>query len=92
VLLFNNRQFGSVRVHQERRYPGRSIGMDLTNPDFGMLARSYGIPAEIVRRTDEFGPAWMRAVASGTAALIELELDSEQLNSRVSVSELRNRR
>jgi acetolactate synthase I/II/III large subunit len=92
ILLFNNGQFGSVRVHQERRYPGRSIGMDLTNPDFVMLASSYGAHAERVDRTEGFGPAWKRAVASGTTAMIELQLDPEQLNSRVSVSDLRSRR
>jgi len=91
VLLFNNGLFGSVRVHQERRYPGRAIGTDLTNPDFAMLARSYGAHAETIRRTDEFAPAWERAVASGTAAVIEMLLDTEQLNSRVTVSELRKR-
>ena len=58
VLLFNNGQFGSVRVHQERRYPGRGIGTDLTNPDFLMLARSYGAHAESVGTTEEFEPAW----------------------------------
>ena len=63
--------------------------MDLTNPDFLMLATSYGAHAEIVTRTEDFGPAWMRAMASGTAAVIELRLDPEQLNSRVSVSDLR---
>jgi acetolactate synthase-1/2/3 large subunit len=91
VLLFNNDQFGSVRVHQERRYPGRSIGMDLTNPDFVMLAKSYGAHAEVVRRTDEFAPAWARALGCGTAAVIELRTDPEQLNSRISVSDLRSR-
>ena len=92
VLLFNNHLFGSVRVHQERRYPGRAIGTDLTNPDFAMLARSYGAHAETVRRTDEFAPAWMRSTASGTAAVIELRLDGDQLNSRVSVADLRKRK
>ena len=89
VLLFNNGQFGSVRVHQERRYPGRPIGMDLTNPDFGMLARSYGAHSEAVERTEDFAAAWVRANACETSAVIELRLDAEQLNSRVSVSELR---
>ena len=92
ILLFNNHLFGSVRVHQERRYPGRAIGTDLTNPDFAMLARSYGAHAETVCRTDEFAPAWMRATASGTAAVIEMQLDGEQLNSRVTVSDLRKRK
>ena len=57
-----------------------------------MLATSYGLHAEIVRRTDEFAPAWQRAAGCGRAALIELEMDPEQLNSRVSVSELRKAR
>jgi acetolactate synthase I/II/III large subunit len=92
ILLFNNGQFGSVRVHQERRYPGRTIGMDLTNPDFVMLAGSYGAHAERVDRTAAFAPAWTRAIASGTTALIELQLDPEQLNSRVSVADLRAQR
>lgn len=91
VLLFNNAQFGSVRVHQERRYPGRTIGMDLTNPDFVMLARSYGAHAEAVERTEDFAAAWSRATACGTSAVIELRLDPEQLNSRVSVAQLRAR-
>ena len=91
VLLFNNGQFGSVRVHQERRYPGRSIGMELTNPDFVMLARSYGAYAEAVERTDDFPGAWSRALASKGSSVLELRLDQEQLNSRVSVSQLRAR-
>lgn len=91
VLLFNNDQFGSVRIHQERRYPGRGIGMELTNPDFVMLARSYGAYAERVQRTDEFGAAWERARASGTAAVLELRVDPEQLSSRVNIADLRPR-
>jgi acetolactate synthase-1/2/3 large subunit len=89
VLLFNNGQFGSVRVHQERRYPGRAIGMDLTNPDFTQLARSYGAHAESVRSTAQFADAWRRASACGSAAVIELQMGAEQLSSRVSVSTLR---
>jgi len=89
VLLFNNGQFGSVRAHQERRYPGRGIGTDLTNPDFLALARSYGAHAESVGTTAEFEPAWQRAIAAGTAAVIELRLDPEQLSSRVNVADLR---
>jgi acetolactate synthase-1/2/3 large subunit len=89
VVLFNNHLFGSVRLHQERRYPGRAIGTDLTNPDFALLARSYGAHAETVRRTEGFPAAWERAIASGTAAVIELQLDAEQLSSRANVAALR---
>ena len=91
VLIFNNAQFGSVRVHQERRYPNRGIGMDLTNPDFVMLARSYSAHAERVETTAQFADAWHRSIASGTAAVIELVVDPEQLNPRVTVSQLRAR-
>jgi acetolactate synthase I/II/III large subunit len=91
VLLFNNAMFASVRVHQERRYPGRSIGTNLTNPDFGLLARSYGAHYGLVQRTEDFASAWERAAGSGTAAVIELVLDPDQLNSRVKASELRKR-
>ena len=90
VLIFNNAQFGSVRVHQERRYPNRSIGMDLTNPDFVTLAQSYGAHAERVETTAAFADAWQRATASGTAAVIELIVDRDRLNPRVSVSQLRS--
>jgi len=91
VLLFNNDQFGSVRIHQERRYPGRGIGMELTNPDFVMLARSYGAHAERVEDTEAFPAAWERALASGTTAVLELRVDPQQLSSRVSVADLRPR-
>ena len=91
VIIFNNAQFGSVRVHQERRYPDRSLGMDLTNPDFTMLARSYGAHAERVETTAAFADAWRRAISSGTASVIELVTDPDQLNSRVSVGQLRER-
>lgn len=92
VLLFNNGLFGSVRVHQERRYPARPIGTDLTNPDFPALAASYGAHAETVGRTADFAAAWQRAVASGKPAVIEMRLDTEQLNSRATVTQLRRQR
>ncbi|MEO8739748.1 MAG: thiamine pyrophosphate-binding protein [Casimicrobiaceae bacterium] len=89
VLLFNNGQFGSVRIHQERRYPGRGIGTDLTNPDFVMLARSYGAHAETVATTADFAPAWQRAIDCGRTAVIELQVGPDQLSSRVSLTDLR---
>jgi len=91
VLLFDNGQFASVRVHQERRYPGRPVGLDLTNPDFGMLARSYGAHAERVDRTEDFVGAWERSIASGKPAVIDLRVDADQLSSRVTLADLRRR-
>ena len=76
-------------MHQEREYPDRVIGTDLSNPDFTALARAYGAHGECVKRTEEFAPALKRAQASGKAAVIELILDPEQITTRTTLSEIR---
>ncbi len=58
-----------------RHYPGRTIGTDLTNPDFAALAKAYGAFGETVTETEEFAPAFERALAANTAAVIELRMD-----------------
>ncbi len=72
VIVMNNAQLGTIRMHQERRFPGRVIGTDLINPDFAAYARAFGAHGETVKMTAEFAPALKRALASGTSALIEL--------------------
>ena len=62
-------------MHQERDYPGRAIATDLVNPDFAALARAYGGHGETVATTEEFAPAFERAVASGKPAIIEVKID-----------------
>lgn len=79
VLLFNNGMYGTIRMHQERDYPERVVGTDITNPDFVALAKAYGCHAERVTQTSEFMPAFERAVKSGKAAVIELMTDPEQV-------------
>ncbi|MCH7711344.1 MAG: thiamine pyrophosphate-binding protein [Proteobacteria bacterium] len=74
-LVFNNRTYGTIRLHQQRHYPGRTIGTDLTNPDFAALAKAYGAFGETVTETAEFAPAFERALAARTAAVIELRMD-----------------
>jgi acetolactate synthase-1/2/3 large subunit len=76
-------------MHQEREHPERIVGTDLTNPDFAALGRAYGCHAEIVTRTDEFGPAFERAAKSGKAALIELRTDPELITTRTTITALR---
>ena len=78
VIVVNNNQFGTIRLHQELRYPGRPIGTYLRNPDFVAYARSFGAYAERVERTADFPAAFARARAAGTAALIELVTDPDQ--------------
>jgi acetolactate synthase-1/2/3 large subunit len=89
VILFNNRSYGTIRMHQERDHPERNIGTDLVNPDFAALARAYGAHAEVVSATDDFAPAFERAVASGKTAVIELRTDVELITTRTTISALR---
>lgn len=79
TLVCNNGRYGTIRMHQERTYPGRVSGTDMANPDFAALARAYGGHGETVRATAEFAPAFARAQASGLPAVIELVLDPEAL-------------
>lgn len=78
VIVVNNNQFGTIRLHQEKRYPGRVIGTELRNPDFVAFAESFGAYAEQVRRTGDFPAALRRAREAGRAALIELVTEADQ--------------
>ena len=89
VLVINNGMYGTIRMHQERHYPGRVSGTDLVNPDFAALARAFGAHGAIVEQTDEFGPAFDAALASGLPAVIELRVDREALTPRQTLTEIR---
>ena len=91
VLLVNNGMYATIRMHQERQYPGRVIGTDLENPDFVALAQAYGGFGERVERTEDFEAAFERALGSGRPALLELPVDPETISPRVRLSELRAR-
>jgi acetolactate synthase-1/2/3 large subunit len=88
-LVINNAMYGTIRMHQERRYPGRVVATDLANPDFAAYARAFGAHGEIVQRTADFGPALARALAAGKPALIELRLDPEAITPRTTLRALR---
>ncbi len=90
VLLVNNGMYATVRMHQERQFPGRVIGTDLVNPDFPALAAAYGGFGERVERTDDFEAAFERALASGKPALLELPVDPERISPRIKLSELQS--
>jgi acetolactate synthase-1/2/3 large subunit len=88
VLLVNNGMYATIRMHQERQFPGRVIGTDLVNPDFPSLAKAYSGYGERVERTEDFEAAFERAVAAGKPALLELPVDPEQISPRVKLREL----
>lgn len=87
ILLFNNGMYGTIRMHQEREYPGRVIGTDLPSPDFMALGRALGAHVERIERTDEFEPAFIRTRESGRAGLIELVCDRRQITTRARLPE-----
>ncbi len=89
VIVANNGQYGTIRMHQERHYPGRVSGTELFNPDFAALARAYGGHGETVERTEDFAGAFARAEASGLPAVIELKLDPEALSTGMTLAETR---
>jgi acetolactate synthase I/II/III large subunit len=89
ILLFNNAMYGTIRMHQERRFPGRVVGTALKNPDFAALATAYGAFGAAVLRTEEFAPAFEAAVAARRAAVIELRMDPEIITTRTTLSALR---
>jgi acetolactate synthase-1/2/3 large subunit len=89
VLVVNNGMLGTIRMHQERLYPGRVVGTDLVNPDFAAYATAFGAHAETVERTEDFPPALERALAAGRPALVELRVDPEGITPRQTISEIR---
>ena len=89
ILILNNGIYGTIRAHQERTYPGRVSATTLENPDFVMLARSYGFAAERVERTEDFPAAFARARASRTGAVLDLMISPEALTPRQTLSQMR---
>jgi acetolactate synthase-1/2/3 large subunit len=88
-IVINNGMYGTIRMHQERNYPGRVSGTELHNPDFSALARAYGLHGEVVTRTCEFAPAFERCVNASGASLIEVRIDPEALTPRMSLTQIR---
>ena len=89
VLLLNNGMYGTIRMHQEREYPGHVAGSSLSNPDFCALARAYGYAAERVTRTADWEPALRRALDAPTGTLIEMPLDPEVITTRGTLDAIR---
>jgi acetolactate synthase-1/2/3 large subunit len=79
VLVVNNGMYGTIRMHQEIRFPGRISGTELKNPDFVALASAFGAYAERVESTGAFADAFERAVESRRPALLELCVDPSQI-------------
>lgn len=88
VLVMDNGMYGSIRMHQEKAYPGRVIGTDLVTPDCAALAKSMGGHGETVKTTDEFWPALKRAKAANTFSVIHIHVDAEAIMPHTTLSAL----
>ena len=91
VVVVNNGIYGTIRMHQEREYPGRVVATDLKNPDFAALARAYGGHGETVEKTADFAPAFERARASGKPAIVEIRLDPEAITPTRTMTQIRDK-
>jgi len=89
ILVVDNGMYGTIRMHQEREYPGRVSGTGLRNPDFAALARAYGATGETVETTADFGPALERALAAKGPSLIAIKVDPEAITPQATLAGLR---
>ncbi|CTQ61109.1 thiamine pyrophosphate-binding protein [Roseibium album] len=89
VLAIDNGMYGTIRMHQERTYPGRPSATKLVNPDFAALARTYGAFGATVETAEDFGPAYAAARASGMPAILHMKLDPEAITPAASLSQIR---
>jgi acetolactate synthase-1/2/3 large subunit len=88
-VVVNNAQYGTIRMHQERHYPHRVHGTGLTNPDFVAYARAFGAHGERVEATEQFMPAFERAVRSGLPAVIEIRIPQDQSTPGATLEQVR---
>jgi acetolactate synthase I/II/III large subunit len=88
VIVVNNGIHGTIRMHQEREYPGRPIATDITSPDFAALARAHGGHGETVARTEDFATAFDCAAGSGKPAIVEVKFDPEAITPVATLSQI----
>jgi acetolactate synthase I/II/III large subunit len=93
-VVVNNGMYGTIRMHQEREYPGRVYATALHNPDFAALARAYGAHGETVEETAQFAGAFERSVAHGKKtrrpSLIEVRIDPNAITTATTLDAIRS--
>jgi len=89
VIVVNNSSYGTIRMHQERHYPGRTMATTLVNPDFAAFAKSFGAEGETITATEDFRPAFARALKADRPCLIELKTDVEAITPKTTLTAVR---
>ena len=90
IVVVNNNMYGTIRMHQEREYPARVYGTSLVNPDFAAFAVAFGAHGEVVEATEQFAPAFERALNAGKPALIEIRIDPEAITPSATLQSIRS--
>ncbi|WP_174300228.1 thiamine pyrophosphate-binding protein [Caulobacter sp. S45] len=90
-LVVDNASYGSIRLFQEREFPGRVVATDLKNPDFAAYARAFGGFGATVERTADFAEAFRAAEASGWPAIVHIKVDVECMSPGATLSEVREK-
>jgi acetolactate synthase I/II/III large subunit len=89
VIVIDNAMYGTIRMHQEREYPGRISATQLKNPDFAAYARAFGGHGEMVEDTADFASAFERAAASGKPAILHVKIDPEAISPTTTLAAIR---
>jgi acetolactate synthase I/II/III large subunit len=91
VIIIDNGMYGTIRMHQERDYPGRVTATALRNPDFAAYATAFGGHGETVLRTQDFAPALARAIASGKPAILHCKIDPQAITPTTTLDAIRTK-
>jgi acetolactate synthase-1/2/3 large subunit len=91
ALVCDNGIYGTIRMHQEREFPGRISATDLTNPDFAAYARAFGGFGGTVETTEDFGEAFRAAAGSGLPAILHLKISPEAITPATTLSAIREK-
>jgi acetolactate synthase-1/2/3 large subunit len=89
TIIVDNGMYGTIRMHQEREYPGRISATELRNPDFAAYARAFGGFGVSVERTEDFPAAFKAAAASGKPAIVRLAIDPEAITPGLTLAKIR---
>jgi acetolactate synthase-1/2/3 large subunit len=91
VVVADNGLYGTIRMHQERDYPGRVVATELKNPDFVAYAMAFGGYGALVEKTADFPAAFAQAIATGKPSIIHLKIDPEAISTAATITAIREK-
>jgi len=90
IILSDNGAYGTIRAHQEKRFPGRVSATNLNNPDFALMATAFGALGITVESTDDIESALTKALDHPGPALINIRSSLEHISAYTTIDRLRN--